>query len=141
MSCFKYSIIHKSTHTCVLTPVSFPFILSTCLQVMSFSPPHPGQQQVKHVHTSLQHVYHSPPLCGTEPGPNSRQALSHQLKKRGSQDVRDISKTETVSCHDSLDNSWCLRDKSWTKDSVVDVFEVLSISEPCCDGSQSQQTF
>ena len=69
------------------------------------------------------------------------QALSHQLKKRGSQDVRDISKTETVSYHDSLDDPWCLRDRSWTKDSVGDVFEVLSISEPCCDGSQSRQIF
>ena len=25
--------------------------------------------------------YHTPPLRGTEPGPNSRQALSHRLKK------------------------------------------------------------
>ena len=72
---------------------------------------------------------------------NSRQALSHQLKKRGSQDVQDIFKTETVSYHDSMDDPWCPSDRSWTKDSVGDVFEVLSISEPGHNVSRRQQTF
>ena len=84
---------------------------------------------------------HSLPLRGTEPGPNSRLALSHQLKKRGSQDVRDISKTETGSYHDSMDDPWCPSDRSWTRDSVGDVFEVLSISEPGRDVSRSRRTF
>ena len=84
---------------------------------------------------------HSLPLRGTEPGPNSREALSHQLKKRGSQDVRDISKTEIVSYHDSMDDPWCPSDRSWTKDWVGDVFEVLSISEPGRDVSRSRRTF
>ena len=35
--------------------------------------------------------------------PNSREALSHQLKKRELQDVWDISKTERVSYHDLMD--------------------------------------
>ena len=74
--------------------------------------------------------WHSIPLRGTEPCPNSRLALSHQLKKRWSQDVRNISKTETGSYHDSMDDPWCPSDRSWTKDWVGDVFEVLSISEP-----------
>ena len=73
--------------------------------------------------------------------PNSRQALSHQLKKRGSQDVRDICMTEKVSYHDTMDDPWCPSDRSWTKDSVGDVFEVISISEPGPDVSQSRQTF
>ena len=84
---------------------------------------------------------HSLPLRGTEPGLNSREALSHQLKKRGSQDVRDISKTEIVSYHDSMDDPWCPSDRSWTKDWVGDVFEVLSISEPGRDVSRSRRTF
>ena len=86
-------------------------------------------------------LVHSLPLRGTEPVPNSRLALSHQLKKRGSQDVRDISKTETGSYHDSMDDPWCPSDRSWTKDSVRDVFEVLSISEPGRDVSRSRRTF
>ena len=86
-------------------------------------------------------VCHTPPLRGTEPGPNSRQALSHQLKKRGSKDVRDISKTEIVSYHDSMDDPWCPSDRSWTNDSVGDIFEVLSISEPGRDVSRSRGTF
>ena len=52
-----------------------------------------------------------------------------------------ISKTEIVSYHNSMDDPWCPSDSSWTKDSVGDVFEVLSISEPICDVSQSRQTF
>ena len=84
---------------------------------------------------------HTPPLRGTDPGPNSLQALSHQLKKRGSQDPQDISKTETVSNHDSMDDPWCPSDRSWTKDSVGDVFKVLSISEPSRDVSRSRYTF
>ena len=82
-----------------------------------------------------------PSIRGTEHGPNSRQALSHQLKKRGSQDVPDISKTEMVPYHDSMDDPWCPSDRSLTKDSVSDVFKVLSISEPGRDVSQSQQIF
>ena len=82
-----------------------------------------------------------PSLHGTEPGPNSRQALSHQLNKIGSQNVQDVSKTETVSHHDSMDDPWCSSDKSWTKDLVGDNFKVISISEPCRDVSQSRQTF
>ena len=73
--------------------------------------------------------------------PNSRQALSHQLKKRGLQGVRDICKTEKVSYHDFMNNPWCPSDRSGTKYSVGDVFELLSISEPRCDVSQSLQTF
>ena len=73
--------------------------------------------------------------------PSSWQALSHQLKKRGSQDVRGIWKTEKVSYHDFMDDLWCSRDRSWTKDSVSDVFEALSISEPGRDVPQSQHTF
>ena len=69
-------------------------------------------------------------LRDTLPGLNSRQALSHQLKKRELQDVRNISKTETVSYHDYMDDPWCPRDRSQTKDSVGDIFKVLSISEP-----------
>ena len=84
---------------------------------------------------------HSLPLRCTEPGPNSRLALSHQLKKRGSQDIRNISKTETGSYHDSMDDPWCPSDRSWTKDSVGDVFKVLSISETGRDVSRSQRTF
>ena len=89
----------------------------------------------------LQKPSHTPPLCSTEPGPNSQQALRHQLKKRWSEDVRDISKTETVSYHDSMDHPWCPRDRPWTKDSVGDVYEVLSISESGRDVSSSRQTF
>ena len=85
--------------------------------------------------------WHTPPLRGTEPGPNSREALSHQLKKRGSQDVRDISKTEKVSYNDLMDDPWCPSDRSWTKDSMGDVFKVLSISEPSRNVSWSRQTF
>ena len=73
--------------------------------------------------------------------PKQSEALSHQLKKRGSQDVRDISKTEIVSYHDSMDDPWCPSDRSWTKDWVGDVFEVLSISEPGRDVSRSRRTF
>ena len=80
---------------------------------------------------------HTTPLRGTEPGPNSLEALSHQLKKKGSQDVPDISKTETVSYHDSMDDPWCPSDRLWTKDSVGDVFKVHSISEPSRNVSQS----
>ena len=86
----------------------------------------------------LRRWHHTPPLRGTEPGPNSRESLSHQLKKRGSQDVRDIYKTETMPYHDSIDDPWCPSDRSWTKESWGDVFEVLSISEPGRDVSQSQ---
>ena len=38
--------------------------------------------------------------------PNSRQAVSHQLKKRGSQDVRDILTKERVSDHDFMNDPW-----------------------------------
>ena len=52
--------------------------------------------QLHYLFSTITAPLHTPPLRGTEPGPNSRQALSHQLKKRGSQDVRDIAKAETV---------------------------------------------
>ena len=84
---------------------------------------------------------HAPPLRSTEPGQNSQQALNHQLKNRGSQDVRDIFKTETVSYHDYMDDPWCSSDGSQTTDSVGDVFKVLSIPEPGSDVSQSRRTF
>ena len=61
---------------------------------------------------------------------NSRYALSHQLKQRGSQDVQNICKTEKVSYNDFMDDPWCPSHRSWTKDSVGDVFKLLSISEP-----------
>ena len=52
------------------------------------------------------------------------------MKKRASQDVPDILKTETVSYHDFMDDLWCPSDRSWTKDSVGDFFKGPSISEP-----------
>ena len=40
-----------------------------------------------------------------------------------------------------MDDPWCPSDRSWTKDLVGDVFEVISILEPGSDVSQSRQTF
>ena len=59
------------------------------------------------------------------------------------QDVQNICKTEIVSYHDSMDDPWypTPSDRPWTKDSVGDVFEVLSISEPGRDVSWSRWTF
>ena len=46
-----------------------------------------------------------------------------------------------MSYNDLMDDPWCPSDRSWTKDLVGDVFEVLSISEPRRDVSQSRRTF
>ena len=46
-----------------------------------------------------------------------------------------------MSYHDFMDDPWRPSERSWTKDSVGDVFEVLSISEPCRDVTQSVQIF
>ena len=48
---------------------------------------------------------------------------------------------ERVSDHDFMNDPWRLSERSWTKDSLGDVFEVLSISEPCRNVTQSQQIF
>ena len=48
---------------------------------------------------------------------------------------------ETGSYHDSMDDPWGPSDISWTKDSVGDVFEVLSISDPGRDVSRIRRTF
>ena len=69
------------------------------------------------------------------------QAFSHQLKKRGLQDVQDKWMEESVSYHDWMDDRWSPSERSWTKDSVGDVFEVLSISESCRNVTRSQQIF
>ena len=73
--------------------------------------------------------------------PNSRQAISHYLKERESQDVLDMLSKERVSYHDFMDEPWGPSERSWTKDSVGDVSEFLSISEPCRDVTRSQQVF
>ena len=44
---------------------------------------------------------------------------------------------ERVSYHDFMDDPWRPSERSWTKDYMCDVFEVLSISEPCRDVTQS----
>ena len=46
-----------------------------------------------------------------------------------------------MSYNDLMNDPWCPSDRSWTKDSVVDVFKVLSISEPGRNVSRSRQTF
>ena len=46
-----------------------------------------------------------------------------------------------MSYNDLMDGPWCPSDRSWTKDSVDDIFEVLSISEPDRNVSQSRQIF
>ena len=48
---------------------------------------------------------------------------------------------EKVSLHDFRDDPWCPSDRSWTKDSVGDIFEVLSISETGRNVSLSRRTF
>ena len=48
---------------------------------------------------------------------------------------------ESVSYHDFMDDPWCPSERSWTKDSVGDVFEVLSISESCRNVTWSHQIF
>ena len=75
-------------------------------------------------------------LRGTEHGQTVGKLSVNKLKKRRSQDVRDIFKTGKVSYHDFMDDPWCPSDRSWTKDSVGDVFEVLSFLEPCHNVSQ-----
>ena len=85
--------------------------------------------------------FSTPSITGHWARPNSRQGLGHQLKKRDSQDVRDISKEGTVSYHDSMDDPWCRSDWSWTNDSVGDVLEVFSISDPGHNVSWSRRTY
>ena len=46
-----------------------------------------------------------------------------------------------MSYHDFMDDAWCPSEISWTKDFVGDVFEVLSISEPCRDFTRGQHIF
>ena len=43
--------------------------------------------------------------------------------------------------HDFMDDPWHPSERSLTKDSMGDVFEVPSISELCCDVTQSQRIF
>ena len=48
---------------------------------------------------------------------------------------------DSVSYHDFIDDPWCPSERSWTEDSVGNVFEVVSISEPCCDVTRSGPIF
>ena len=48
---------------------------------------------------------------------------------------------ESVSYHDFMDAPCHPSERSWTKDSMANVFNVLSFSEPWCDVTQSRQIF
>ena len=61
--------------------------------------------------------------------------------KRQLQDVQDMLTEQSVSYHEFMDEPWRPRERSWTKDCVGDVLEVLSLSEPCRDVTQSRQIF
>ena len=46
-----------------------------------------------------------------------------------------------MSYHNFMDGPLRPRERSWTKDSVLDIFEVLFISERCRNATLSQQVF